>query len=169
MTGSAVYWISDTSDESRLQIYQITTTELRHSYWNMTHDWSRDSCVSGFVGFRCKRSVVKLIRCHAWTPGYHTPSCSTDPFNLFLSSSMPWTCLTVSGSSFPFLATPLRKRFKVNSVQLVVKSCTVSLCGSTMLCFLICASPLLPLPWMHTQKTCTHEERGERMMVFAIH
>ncbi|TKS83576.1 Transmembrane protein 211 [Collichthys lucidus] len=28
---------------------------------------------------------MKLIQCHAWTPGYHTPSCPADPFHLFLS------------------------------------------------------------------------------------
>lgn len=80
------------------------------------------SCDKVRQWFSVLRVSMKLIQCYAWMPGYHTPSCLTDPFNLFLLSSLLWTCFTISGSSFPFLATPLRMWFKVNLVHLVVKS-----------------------------------------------
>lgn len=115
--------------------------------------------------FLCKRSLMKLIQCHAWTAGYHTPSCPTNPFNLSLSLSLweLWTCF--SGSSFPFLAAALRERFKVN---LVGKSCTESLYASTMLSPLFYLILLLRYyPYQeHTHHarihTCTHLHKKDR-------
>lgn len=98
--------------------------------------------------FLCKRSLMKLIQCHAWTVGYHTPSCPTNPFNLSLSHCQ--SCEPVSlAAVFHFLLQHW-ERFKVN---LVGKSCTESLYASTMLSPLFYfnfASSLLPVSWTHT-------------------
>lgn len=71
---------------------------------------------------------MKLIQCHAWTPGYHTPSCPTNPFNLFLSFSLLRTCL---GAAFHFsLQHRERDSRLIQFIQLLKAE---SLCASTVL------------------------------------
>lgn len=47
----------------------------------------------------CESFLMKLIQCHAWVPGHHTPSCLTHTFNLLpLSSALStsWEQLSIS-------------------------------------------------------------------------
>lgn len=80
---------------------------------------------------------MELIQCHTWMRGYHTLSCPIVPFNLIQLSSQLWTCFSISGISFPFLTTMLRKWFKVNVVHLVVKGRIALSYGLTVLFYLM--------------------------------
>lgn len=68
---------------------------------------------------------MKLIQSHAWMPGYHTPSCPTDPFNLALLSSPPQPTCNRHLWELAFLGLcDSRKSLKVSPDRLVVGSHT---------------------------------------------
>lgn len=128
--------------------------EIRHMS-NLVICVCRRSFCEDRSQFLCKRSVMRLIRCHTWTPAYHTPSCSTDTFNLRLS------CFTISGSSFPFPATPPRNRLKVNLVNLLYCLCTAAH-ESFSSCFI--SFPFLPSVAVEVHTKNIYTKRGKQTL-----
>lgn len=59
----------------RLQYIEFLTVDFRLTIFLQALTLRYDMSCAMICVFRCKTSVMGLIQCHAWTAGYHTPSC----------------------------------------------------------------------------------------------